>query len=85
MDTNVIHAEWTGKHARVTKAANKSLEGLEGAVVDETRNTVIIETEKGVKRVPKHGTVFEINGHEVIGDEVLVTPEERVKLNSKVD
>ena len=84
MSTNVIHVEWTGKHARVTTAPNKSLEGMEGVVVDETRNTVIIETEKGVKRVPKHGTVFEIDGHEVIGDEVLVPPEERIKL-SKVN
>ena len=83
MGTNVIHAEWIGKHAKITKAANKSLTGLEGTVVDETRNTVIIETEKGVKRVQKHGTVFEIDGQEVEGDEVLAAPEERIKI--KVD
>ncbi len=83
MSTNVIHAEWVGKHAKIVTATNKSLNGLEGMVVDETRNTVIIEMEDRVKRVPKHGTVFEIDGHEVLGDEVLVAPEERIKI--KVD
>ncbi len=83
MSTNVIHAEWIGKHAKIVTSTNKSLEELEGVVVDETHNTVIIETEKGVKRVPKHGTVFEIDGHEVAGDEVLASPEERIKI--KVD
>jgi ribonuclease P protein subunit POP4 len=82
MGTNVIHAEWVGKHAKIINASNKSLEGLEGTVVDETRNTVIIETEKGVKRVQKHKTVFEIDGQEVMGDEVLAAPEERIKLKA---
>ena len=80
MGNQIIHAEWTGKHVRVATAANPSQKGMEGVVVDETRNTVIIETEKGIKRVQKHGTVFEIDGHEVAGDEVLAAPEERIKL-----
>lgn len=80
MSTNVIHAEWIGKHATIIEAKNSSLKGIEGKVVDETRNTVIIETEKGVKKVQKQGTVFEIDGQEVRGDEVLAAPEERIKL-----
>lgn len=80
MSTNVIHAEWVGKHAKIIEAKNPSLKGMEGIVVDETRNTVIIETEKGIKKMPKQGTVFEIDGQEVQGEEVLAAPEERIKL-----
>jgi len=77
--TNVIHAEWIGKYAKVISSTNQSL-GIEGMIVDETRNTVVIETQKGVKKVQKHGTVFEIEGEEVSGDDVLAAPEERIKL-----
>ncbi len=80
MGINVIHAEWIGKHGRIVTAKNPGQIGLEGLIVDETRNTVSIETPRGVKRAPKHGTVFEIDGQEVVGDEVLVAPEERIKL-----
>lgn len=79
-DNQIIHAEWTGKHIRVVTAANPSQKGMEGVVVDETRNTVVIETAKGIRRAQKHGTVFEIDGHEVVGDEVLAAPEERIKI-----
>jgi ribonuclease P protein subunit POP4 len=80
MSTHVIHAEWIGKHIRVINAANPSQKGIEGVVVDETRNTIVVQTTTGVKRVQKHGSVFEVNGHEVEGDEVLAAPEERIKL-----
>jgi ribonuclease P protein subunit POP4 len=83
MGTHVIHAEWIGKHAKVISATNKALAGIEGIIVDETRNTIIIQTEQGVKRVQKHGAVFEIDGQEIEGDKVLAAPEERIKL--KVD
>ena len=80
MGNHVIHAEWIGKHIRVITATNKMIQGLEGIVVDETRNTVVVETAKGVKRVQKHGSVFDIDGHEVVGDDVLAAPEERIKI-----
>lgn len=80
MSTHVIHAEWIGKHIRVINATNPSQKGTEGVVVDETRNTVMVETSRGVKRVQKHGSVFEVEGHEVEGDDVLAAPEERIKI-----
>jgi RNase P/RNase MRP subunit p29 len=79
-DNQIIHAEWTGKHVRIVTASNPSQKGIEGVVVDETRNTIAIQTAKGIKRVQKHGTMFEIDGHEVDGEEVLAAPEERIKI-----
>lgn len=83
MNTDVIHAEWIGKKTRIIKATNKNLEKIEGVIVDETKNTITIETEHGIKNVQKHETVFEIEGQEVIGDKVLTSPENRIKLKVK--
>ncbi|PIN75883.1 hypothetical protein COV18_01745 [Candidatus Woesearchaeota archaeon CG10_big_fil_rev_8_21_14_0_10_37_12] len=80
MNTHAIHDEWIGKQALVKKAANKQLEEIQGIVVDETKNTIHIETEKGIKKVPKKGTTFIIGGKTVQGNKVLVQPEERIKL-----
>ncbi len=79
MVKTIIHAEWIGKHAKVSASRNPSLVGLEGIIIDETQNTVSIETTRGVKHVPKKDTTFEIEGQPVQGNEVLVSPEERIK------
>ena len=83
MDIKNIHAEWVGKHGKVVQATNENLIGIEGVVVDETKNTITFETKQGEKKVPKKGTVFAINGHKIIGDNVVVAPEERIKLKVK--
>jgi len=83
MSKNIIHAEWIGKNIRVTKATNKSLEKIDGKVVDETKFTITIGTKFGNKRIQKSGTEFEIDGKIVQGDKVLSAPEERIKLKVK--
>lgn len=57
--------------------------GLKGQVVDETKNTFLVETPSGVKRVPKIGNrfVFRVGmeAHEVDGDMIAFRPEDRTK------
>jgi len=36
-------ANLIGKHVTITKAKNKTLEGIKGTVLDETRNTLVID------------------------------------------
>ena len=78
----MIHpAEFIGAKIKVMHAANKSLEGLEGSVIDETRNTLKIKNNKQEqKTVLKKGAVFSINNEKINGDEILRRPEERIKL-----
>jgi len=38
-----------------------------------------VRTQKGLKMIPKHGTVFEIDGHRISGDDVMFRPEDRIK------
>ncbi|HIH04322.1 MAG TPA: ribonuclease P protein subunit [Methanoregulaceae archaeon] len=74
---NVLRHEWIGRHVRVARATNPSLEGVEGLCVDETRQTLRIATARGIKTVPKavaafrlllpDGTAVEVNGRALIG------------------
>ena len=56
---------------------------LKGRVVDETRNTFLVETPSGVKRVPKPGRrfLFRVGTREIEidGNEIMFRPEDRTK------
>jgi len=77
---NIKKHELIGLDVEVIDAKNKSLVGLKGKVVDETRNTIVLE---GEKKVMKKGATFKIrleNGSvEVDGDVLVGRPEERIK------
>lgn len=83
MDKHLIHAELIGKHATVVDSTNHDAIGIKGTIVDETKNTISIETATGTKKVQKHGTAFKIDGERVSGDDILAPPEERIKLKRK--
>ncbi|RLJ09651.1 MAG: ribonuclease P protein subunit, partial [Candidatus Aenigmatarchaeota archaeon] len=58
--------------------------GLKGKVVDESRNILIVETDKGVKKLPKEQCVFSFHlpsGEwvKVDGKNLLARPEDRIK------
>ncbi len=58
--------------------------GTKGRIIYETKNTLVIRTEKGDSIIPKEKRVFLFklpNGKQVIvsGDRLLGRPEERVK------
>ena len=79
----VIAHELIGLDVKIVESTNRYMEGIEGKVVDETQNTLVIEGEKGLKRVPKKGNVFifKFAGHNVRvrGDLIAFRPEERIK------
>lgn len=57
-DTLARH-ELCGLYVRVADAENRSLVGIEGRIVRETENTLLVETNSQVKQVPKAGATFE--------------------------
>jgi ribonuclease P protein subunit POP4 len=73
--------ELIGLSIVIRRATDPSLVGLRGRVVDETRNTILVETAKGEKRVPKKGAEFAFGSDEVRleGDDLLFRPEDRIK------
>jgi len=69
----------------VEESSNRDMEGLRGRIVDETRNTFVIETEQGEeKRIPKSGNMFifvleDGTRARIRGDKLLARPEDRIK------
>jgi ribonuclease P protein subunit POP4 len=53
---NLARQELIGQKVTVDDSTNPCLTGLSGKVVDETRNTFLLETERGTKRIPKSNT-----------------------------
>jgi len=85
---NVIKHELIGLPVEIIESRNKFHIGIKGTVVDETKNLLIIETKKKIKKIQKKGTKFMFtvpNGKKVIvyGEKIALRPEERIKLKVK--
>lgn len=74
--------ELIGLHAEVADATDPGRTGVAGRVIDETRNTLVIETDDGDTQVPKAECefVFRVEDLKVRVDGNLLTgrPEERI-------
>ena len=53
---NLARHEMIGLSVFVAGSTNRDLVGISGRIVDETRNTLLVETEHGTKRIPKSNT-----------------------------
>ena len=71
--------ELIGLPVKITQARNPTLVGLEGEVVDETKNTLKIRTGAVVRQVLKSICTFEFSGVRVTGSEIVGRPEDRLK------
>jgi ribonuclease P protein subunit POP4 len=83
-EKNLVRHELIGLEVEIRKSTNKSQIGIKGRVVDETYNMLVIETEKGEKKVEKKSCVFVFklpNGKkvEVEGWVLVGRPEDRIK------
>lgn len=82
---NLLRHELIGLKVKVATSSNPEILGVKGKVIDETRNTFIIETGGRRKTLIKDvsifhvslpdGTVVEVDGKRFIG-----RPEDRVKM-----
>ncbi len=82
--------EIIGTRCRVVRSTDPSQVGLEGVVLDETKNTLLIgkDLSNGSPRtVQKHGCVFSVQfGSETVelsGDTIAFRPEDRIKKLAK--
>lgn len=81
---NILVHELIGLKVRVVESLSRPHEGIEGIVVGETLNTLLVESPNGKKRVPKKNTKFEFElqgGRRVLvnGEDILNRPENRLK------
>ena len=80
----VLQHEFIGLNAKVVKSFHSNYVGIEGRVINETRNTLVITQGNKSKTIAKNtavfhftmsdGTIVEINGKAIVG-----RPEDRIK------
>jgi len=51
MNLKKIRSLLIGSNIEITESKNKTLVGLKGKVIDQTRNTITLETKKGIKKI----------------------------------
>lgn len=80
---SIIRHELIGLGIEVTASKNKSLAGLKGKIVDETKNTLKVRAGSRVLTVMKNAIMFKanINGKniEIDGRCLMARPEDRIK------
>lgn len=78
----LVKHELVGLEVQVVAADDPTLRGRRGRVVDETRNTLVLEASGRELTIPKAGSVFQFELEEAVrlpGDRLLYRPEDRVK------
>ena len=80
--SNLIHHELIGLEVEVIKSSNSTQIGIQGKVLDETKNTLKIEVDSGqLKMVPKSHTYFIFTIPADSGRRYLPDENVRVKVN----
>jgi ribonuclease P protein subunit POP4 len=82
MKKSMFAQEFIGNEITVIKSSCKSQVGMHGKIIDETKNTLFIETTRGSKKFVKSQITFIIgnDGAIIDGKEISKKPEERLKL-----
>lgn len=84
---NLVRHELIGLQVKIADSTNEQIRGLQGKVIDESRNTFVLETVHGEKTVIKEECIFSFRLDEVsvrIDGKLLVArPEDRIKKKLK--
>ena len=81
--SELVKHELIGLEVEVHESKNKSLIGLKGKVIDETKNMLEVETQHGAKSIIKDQAIldFKVENKTLRVDGSILTkrPEERIK------
>jgi ribonuclease P protein subunit POP4 len=86
---NIFRHEFIGLKIKVVGSSHPGFIGIEGKIVDETKNTIKIEDDKGKEKIiPKKVSVFHFelpDGKkvEIDGKIMVARPEDRIKKRFK--
>ena len=80
---DILKSEFIGKNIKIIESQNKTLIGVKGEIVDETKNSFVVKTASGNKMLLKSQITFIVflDGKEIKidGKKLCFRPEERVK------
>lgn len=75
----VLKGELIGSQIEIESSKNKSLVGVKGEVIDETKNTLTIQTpKKKIKIIKSHVTIM-IKNQKIQGKSLVSKPQDRLK------
>ncbi len=74
----VIH-ELIGREVEIIDSRNKSLIGVKGKIIDETRKTLMIESNDKKRLILKEQVMLSIEGVKVDGKKIANRPEDRIR------
>jgi ribonuclease P protein subunit POP4 len=85
---NLVKHELIGLKVKIFNCKNPQLKGFEGFIIDETKNTLSIQSENKIRIIPKDISIFHFflpNGKivEVDGKILVGRPENRLKARLK--
>jgi ribonuclease P protein subunit POP4 len=84
---NIVLHELIGLRARVIKSLDKKQEGTSGTVIDETKNTLVLERDGAIRRIIKKISVFKFykgrKSFTVKGEEINFRAHERTEKGLK--
>ena len=74
-----------GLEVLVTNSKNPSVLGVRGTIINETKNTLVIETTEGKKTFIKNQVTLKVmkSGEIIKGTKIVGRPEERIKSKVK--
>lgn len=77
----ITQDELIGKDIEVVNARNPSLKGMKGRITDETKNSFVLKTKKGNKRIMKKDADFHFTKENITikGENLAKRPEDRIK------
>jgi len=82
-ELNIVKDELIGRQVKIKKCTDPNWVNVSGIVIDETKNTFIIEFENKQKRIAKNTAIFEFEyeGKRTIvdGSQLLFRPADRIK------
>ncbi|MBC8500454.1 MAG: ribonuclease P protein subunit [DPANN group archaeon] len=80
---NKLKQEYIGLDITIIESKNKSLIGLKGKIIDETKNTFKIKTTNETKMVLKNTSTFKIQKKIVEGNKIMRKSYDRIKMKGE--
>ena len=82
-EKNLGKDEFIGLHVKILDCKDPNWKGQNGLIVDETKNTFLIKTNHGNKKIAKKTAIFEFEYDDekiiIDGKKIAYRPEDRIK------
>lgn len=82
----IVRMSWIGRNLQVVESNDSSLLDVNGTVVDETRNMLLIRSNSGDRMISKSVVKFTIDNSQTIdGQSVRQRPENRIHMKWRMN